>query len=211
MDKKEYLQYNKEFFEKWAKFYDIIEIAIKSVRKYIAKLVPKNSQLDIIDVCTGTGSLALQFAALNKFNVTGIDLSEAMLNQAQRKNIYPNLRFMKGDATRLPFEDSSFDICSISFGLHDMPHEIRLEALKEMVRIVKMSGYIIIADYNLPRNLFLQNLYFKFTKFYESEFYPSWYKGNYFENLFRLHRNKLVHNKTFFCGFIRVIVIKVKK
>ena len=94
--------------------------------------------MEILDLCTGTGSLALKFATKNGHNITGIDLSEAMLIQAHKRNKFSNLRFMKGDATNLPFDDSNKDICSISFGLHDMPQEIRLEAFNEMVRVVKI-------------------------------------------------------------------------
>ncbi len=211
MDKEEFIQKNKVFFEKWAKVYNFIEIAIKGVRKYISNLISNSSSLEILDLCTGTGSLALKFATKNGHNITGIDLSEAMLIQAHKRNKFSNLRFMKGDATNLPFDDSNKDICSISFGLHDMPQEIRLEAFNEMVRFVKPTGYLIVADYNRPKNSLLQNLYFKLTAVYESEFYPSWYWGNYFTQLIKLHPCSLIHNKTFLGAYMRILVIKPKK
>jgi len=211
MEKETFIKKNKEFFEKWAQFYDIIEIAVKGVRKYIVNLILNSSNLEILDVCTGTGSLALKFATMKKHKIIGIDLSEEMLTQARDKNKFSKVRFIKGDATELPFNNSSKDICTISFSFHDMPHEIRLEVFKEMFRVTKPTGYIIIADYNRPQNKLLQQFYFQFTKFYESEFYASWYWNNYFKDFLRMKPVNVLLNKTFRCAFIRVLVIKPKK
>lgn len=209
MEKKEFIKKNNDFFTKWARIYNIIEFFIRNLRKKIAEYIPNRKQVEILDVCTGTGSLALRFAKKNH-NVIGLDLSEAMLSKARRLNKFPNLKFIKGDATNMPFNDSTKDICSISFGFHDMPHNIRIEVFMEMVRVIKPKGYIFIIDYNQPRNKLLKILYYKLTSLYESEFYPSWYYGNYYNKLLENFSFRVIQNKTFMMDFARLIIIQKK-
>jgi ubiquinone/menaquinone biosynthesis C-methylase UbiE len=71
-----------------------------------------------------------------------------MLERAGRR-MKPDfcLKFMKANAAYLPFEDASFDDSSISLALHDMPRDIELKVLKEMRRVTKASGEILIVEY----------------------------------------------------------------
>ena len=84
--------------------------------------------------------------------VIGIDLSEAMLRVARRKNGLPNVTFQRADATALPFEDANFDAACVSFALHEMPATIRERVVREMARVTKVGGTVVVVDYALPRN-----------------------------------------------------------
>ena len=75
-------------------------------------------------------------------DVVGIDISEAMLKVARKKNKYLNLKLEVADATKLSIEDNSIDVSCVSFALHDMLLSIREKALQEMVRVTKPKGII---------------------------------------------------------------------
>ncbi|HWQ49364.1 MAG TPA: methyltransferase domain-containing protein, partial [Methanosarcina sp.] len=147
---KEYYLLVRKAFAILAPFYDIVAAPFSGVRDRMVNFTGAQKGSKILDIATGTGQQAFAFAKKG-CEVIGIDLSEAMLNVAKKKNKYRNAKFEIADATNLPFEDNSFDISSISFALHEMPLSIREKVLKEMVRVTKPKGIIVIADYDLPK------------------------------------------------------------
>jgi demethylmenaquinone methyltransferase/2-methoxy-6-polyprenyl-1,4-benzoquinol methylase len=130
-----------------------------------------------LDVATGTGQQAFAFAKKG-YEVIGVDLSEAMLNVAKKKNKYRNAKFEVADATNLPFEDNSFDVSSVSFALHEMPLSIREKVLKEMVRVTKQKGIVVVVDYDLPKNKLGRFLVYHFTVLYEPKYYKLFIKSD---------------------------------
>lgn len=100
-----------------------------------------------------------------------------MLKVADKKNTYVNLKFQVGDAANLSFEDSSFDVSSVAFALHDMPPTIRKRALKEMVRVTKAKGTMVIVDYALPGNKICRFLVYHLVKLWE-KYYPQFIKSD---------------------------------
>ena len=101
----------------------------------------------VLDCATGTGDLALEFQKqLNsQAQITGVDFCKEMLDQAQKKtqNI-KNIHFQQANVESLPFADHSFDICSIAYGLRNMTDPIK--ALKEMARVIKPGGVLMILE-----------------------------------------------------------------
>ncbi|HIE31514.1 MAG TPA: methyltransferase domain-containing protein [Methanosarcinales archaeon] len=107
----------------------------------------------VLDVCCGTGVLCAMIAEVvgAEGEVVGIDLSEKMLKRAEkRKN--DNMRFCLSNAEEIPYEDGYFDCASITFGLHEMPYQVRINVLCEMHRVVKPGGKIAVLDYSYPKN-----------------------------------------------------------
>ena len=101
-----------------------------------------------------------------------------MLKVANKKNRYKNVNFQVADATNLPFEDNSFDVSSVSFALHDMPLTIGEKALKEITRVTKPEGMIVIVDYSLPENKIGRFLIYHFVRLYERGYYSRFIKSN---------------------------------
>jgi len=101
-----------------------------------------------------------------------------MLRIARKKNKYANLKFVSADATALPFKSNTFDVSTISFALHDMPLTIRKRTLKEMVRVTKLTGTIIVVDYALPRNKIGRFLIYNVVRLYEGKTYRDFVKSN---------------------------------
>lgn len=144
----------KEMFENISKNYDFLNGCMtlfthRLIRKSALSLAKSNPE-KILDVCTGTGDTAILTA--EKFpnsQITAIDFSPSMLALAKKKaKKHPNICFLEADATNLPFENNSFDLCTISFGLRNLP-DIK-SALKEFFRILKPSGQLIILDTGKP-------------------------------------------------------------
>jgi len=176
-EEKEYYSLNERVFRKLAPFYDLIATPITKVRKQVVDFAGVKAGAKVLDVGTGTGKQAVAFARQG-YDVTGIDISDDMLRIARKKNEYPNLNFMPADATVLPFESGNFDVAMISFALHDMPVTIREKALKEMVRVTKPAGTIVVIDYSLPQNKIGRFLIYNVVRFYEGKTYRDFIKSD---------------------------------
>ena len=176
-EEKEYYSLVKRVFDILAPFYDIVTMPFSGVRDKVVNFADARNGSKILDIATGTGKQAFAFAKKG-FDVVGIDLSEAMLKVANKKNKYENVKFEVGDATNLPFEDEGFDVTSMSFALHDMPLTIREKALKEMVRVTKTKGMVVIVDYALPKNKIGRFLIYHFVNLYEGIYYSAFIKSD---------------------------------
>ncbi|MCA9311559.1 MAG: class I SAM-dependent methyltransferase, partial [Phycisphaerales bacterium] len=81
---------------------------------------------DVLDCACGTGDLTRSFADAGARSVTGLDFTPEMLEIARRRRLRSphqtgdTIRYVEGDAQRLPFEDASFDIVSIAFGIRNV-------------------------------------------------------------------------------------------
>ena len=99
-----------------------------------------------LDVATGTGDLAVELASRGA-SVIGMDFSAAMLERARAKA--PGLTFEEGDAQALAYPDASFDAATVGFGARnfgDLPL-----GLREMVRVVKPGGRVVILEITTPQ------------------------------------------------------------
>ncbi|MBA4418841.1 MAG: hypothetical protein C0392_13180 [Syntrophus sp. (in: bacteria)] len=115
-----------------------------------------------LDVACGTGDLSID-AAL-KFpgiTVTGLDFIKEMLDPGKVKVIGKGLQeridLMQGDALYLPFQDNTFDVAGIAFGIRNIPDRGR--ALREMARVVRPGGQIMVLEMAFTRNWFSNLLY----------------------------------------------------
>ena len=176
MGEEDYYSYIRKFFKRWAPVYDISEVFISGVRHTVVDFTNARNGSKILDVCAGTGKQTFAFAKRG-YEVVGIDLSEAMLRVARQKNKYENARFAAGDATKVPFEDNRFDVSCVSFALHDMPLTIREKVLKEMVRVTKSRGKVVIVDYGLPDNKLRRYLIYQVVRSYETKYYAEFIKS----------------------------------
>ena len=182
-EEKEYYSLIKKVFDVLAPFYDIVTMPFSRLRDKVVNFTNGINGSKILDVATGTGGQAFAFSKKG-YDVIGIDLSEAMLKVAYRKNKYGNVKFEVADATNLPFKNNSFDVSCVSFALHDMPLNIREKVLKEMVRVTTPEGMIVIVDYALPKNRVSRFLIYHFVKLYEREYYLKFINSD-FEALLR--------------------------
>jgi len=165
---KDYKKYNDQLFSRWAPVYDVFELILSDVRSQITKEInPINKS--VLDVATGTGSLAIDLSKSAE-KVVGIDLSSKMLDVAEKKRKNDNLSFLLMDASCMKFNDEEFDLVTISLGLHDMPLDIRTLVLEEVKRVLKRDGKLYILEYNTPKNN-LESALARLINTFESKYY----------------------------------------
>ncbi|PJI94993.1 demethylmenaquinone methyltransferase [Luteimicrobium subarcticum] len=99
----------------------------------------------VLDLAAGTGTSSEPYADAN-VRVVPCDLSVGMLAVGRRRS--PDLPFVAGDATALPFADASFDAVTISFGLRNVVDVHG--ALREMRRVVRPGGRLVVCEFSTP-------------------------------------------------------------
>lgn len=176
-EERDYYTLQNRVFSVFAHFYDPVVFPIRRLRRQVAAAARLQPGARILDVATGTGEQAFAFAKGVR-EVVGVDMSEAMLRVARRKNRFSNVTFQETDATDLPFEDASFDASTVSFGLHEMPASIRERAVREMARVTKPGGSIIVVDYALPSGRFANSAVFHAVRLYERDHYATFVKSD---------------------------------
>ena len=137
-------------------------------RKKVVRRVKKHQPETVLDIATGTGDLAIQFAKETEAKrVVGLDLSEGMLGVAREKSSkdsrLKSIEFIKGDSENLPFEDNSFDAISVSFGIRNF--ENLEKGLDEIFRVLNPGGLFIILETSVPTKFPWKQGYAIYTKY----------------------------------------------
>lgn len=133
------------------------------------RIVPPQGSEPILDMCTGTGDLALAYdrAAGGKAPIIGADFCHGMLERAvvkaKQAKAQDRIRFLEADAQKLPFPDNFFQISTVAFGLRNVTNTDR--GLSEMTRVTRPGGKVAILEFSRPRGKLLGKLYnFYFRK-----------------------------------------------
>jgi demethylmenaquinone methyltransferase/2-methoxy-6-polyprenyl-1,4-benzoquinol methylase len=127
------------------------------------RLVPPGGDAPVLDLCTGTGDLALAYdrAARGRVPVVGADFCHEMLVRAvgktRRRGAGARVAYVEADAQRLPFADSQFQITTVAFGLRNVTDTDR--GLAEMVRVTRPGGRVAILEFSRPRGWVFGGLY----------------------------------------------------
>src|SRR6266542_903495 len=117
-----------------------------SWRKRAAEIVASWRPNEIVDLASGTGDLALALQKkLPGAEIVAVDFLPEMLELAKRKGVHQTV---VADAMNLPFVDGSFDCVSVAFGLRNM--EDWGKALREMSRVLRANGHLLVLEFSLP-------------------------------------------------------------
>lgn len=126
-----------------------------------------------LDLCCGTGDVAFALAAAGA-RTTGMDFSAPMLAVAEaRKSKVQSPRskvcaeagpvFLQGDALHTPFPDAHFDLVTVSYGLRNLASVD--DGLREMWRVLKPGGRLLVLDFGKPDNACWRGAYFAYLRF----------------------------------------------
>ena len=132
-------------------------------KRRVAELAAVKPGQCALDLCCGTGDLALTLAQLGA-EATGLDFSSQMLEVAEtrrQKNSklkVQSLKFIQGDAQQIPFPDNSFDIVTVGYGLRNLTSWET--GLDEMLRVAKPGARLIVLDFGKPANALWRAIYF---------------------------------------------------
>jgi demethylmenaquinone methyltransferase/2-methoxy-6-polyprenyl-1,4-benzoquinol methylase len=169
--------------------YDLINQLItwgmdKKWRQKAAKSCLAFRPQKVLDLCCGTGDLAINIANLADYPVEihGMDYSQPMLEIARSKAsvlLAKNINFVSGEASKIPFADEFFDCVGISFAFRNLTYKNPLAAshLAEIVRVLKKDGHCIIAESSQPANGFIRALYHFYMRQYVARI-GGWLSGN---------------------------------
>jgi len=114
----------------------------------------------ILDICCGTGAVIAAFANRYPESVTvGYDFSRGMLRKAQNKQESFKTIFIEGDAAALPFADESFDVVTCSHALYELKRQTRQIALREMKRIIRSNGTVLLMEHEVPDHPLIKILF----------------------------------------------------
>jgi demethylmenaquinone methyltransferase/2-methoxy-6-polyprenyl-1,4-benzoquinol methylase len=151
-----------------ARHYDLLNHLLSlNVDRYwrwrTTRLVPPAGAGPILDVCTGTGDLALAYdrAARGGVPIIGADFCLPMLlparDKTRRQRASERIGFVEADAQRLPFPENTFQLTSVAFGLRNVADTDR--GLAEMVRVTRAGGRVAILEFSRPRHWLFGPLY----------------------------------------------------
>lgn len=136
-------------------------------RRQTVRRVPPDGNAPILDVCTGTGDLALAYwkKARRRVPVVGTDFTHEMLTRARakagriaaRRTGTAAVTFLEADTQRLPFADGTFQIVCVAFGLRNVADTQR--GLREMVRVCRPGGRVAVLEFSMPRNRIIRGVY----------------------------------------------------
>ena len=158
-----------KMFDNIAESYDFLNhtlsLGMDNIWRKIAIKKLSNNPTTILDIATGTGDFAISASKYTNATITGIDISQGMLdvglNKIAKKELTTRIQLQLADSENLPFEDNSYDAITAGFGVRNF--EDLNKGLSEMHRTLKKDGIVAILEPSEPTHFPLKqfyNLYF---------------------------------------------------
>jgi len=130
-------------------------------REAISKIKGDFRNPAIIDVATGTGDLAIEAVTISPSKITGIDISEKMLELGRQKikakDLGNFIEFIKCDSENICFGDGTFDVAMVAFGVRNFADPLR--GISEMRRVIRSGGLIVILEFSRPDGFIFKHIY----------------------------------------------------
>lgn len=136
-------------------------------RRALREILDPRQAQRLLDIACGTGDFSLAIARRMHpdSRIIGLDLSEGMLavmrDKVTKAGLERQISCEQGDSEQLRWEDATFDVVTIAFGIRNFAH--RETALREILRVLRPGGRLVILELSVPENAFLRwcyNLYF---------------------------------------------------
>lgn len=167
MTEQTYTDHVRDVFDNTARTYDFLNhlFSFTIDSRWRARLVKRSearSGARVLDVCCGTGDVALAFAhRIPNSSVVAIDFSQGMLERARTKiearGLEGRIALAAEDALALPYAEESFDVAVNSFGIRTL--EDRPKAISEMVRVTRKGGRVLLMEFLPPPPTLFGHLY----------------------------------------------------
>lgn len=147
-------------FDRIAPTYDVLNHVLSGNidarwRKRAVKMLGLTGTERVLDACAGTGDLAIALKKGGAGEVVGTDFAPAMLEVAAEKE--PSIQWQVADTTALPFEDESFDVATVGFGVRNL--ENLDGGLADLCRVLRPGGRLLVLEFNRPPNPIVRAVY----------------------------------------------------
>ena len=169
----------REMFDRIAPAYDFMNRMMtfgvdKRWRRKAVRLVANSPQVTqqseprILDIATGTGDLAIALSrAIPKAHITGIDLSEGMLEIGRRKvtehGLANRIELLCADCLEMPFPDNTFDCITVAYGVRNF--QCLADGYREMARVLRPGGLLCVIELSTPSSSLIRPFYNFYTKY----------------------------------------------
>jgi len=139
----------------------------KGWRRKAIKLLKDSNPKQILDIATGTADFAIEAIKLNPDKVTGIDISEGMLNLGKEKikhlKLENKIHLQLGDSENLKFDNNTFDAITVGFGVRNF--ENLEKGIKEIYRVMKPNATFVVLEFSKPKTFPIKQLYNFYFKY----------------------------------------------
>lgn len=133
----------------------------KRWRKTALNSITDSESKKLLDVACGTGDFSIAAVQAGVEEVTGIDISEKMIEIGKQKirkaGLEKKITLLEGDSEQMVFEDASFDVVTVAFGVRNF--ENLKKGLREIQRVLKPGGKVIILEFSMPVRFPVKQLY----------------------------------------------------
>ena len=135
-------------------------------RNKVVQIVADAQPINILDIATGTGDLAINLTRTNASQIIGLDISEGMLDVGRqkilKKELHKTIDMVVGDSENLPFDDNAFDAITVAFGVRNFENlEI---GLAEILRVLKPGGIVVVLETSVPTKFPFKQGYYLHTR-----------------------------------------------
>ena len=139
----------------------------KGWRKKAVALFKDKPPFHLLDVATGTGDFAITALNINPGKITGVDISEGMLEMGRKKlaekGLGSKIELLFGDSEQLPFPDKTFDAAMVAFGVRNFGDLDK--GLREINRVLQPGGKLVILEFSNPQSFLIKQLYWFYFRY----------------------------------------------
>ena len=148
-------------FDRIAPTYDVLNHVLSGNvdtrwRRRAARMLAFDGSERVLDVCCGTGDLSVAMLEGGAGEVVGTDFAPAMVELAREK-AGERIEFRVADSTQLPFEDATFDVVTVGFGVRNL--EDMDGGFREARRVLRPGGRFLVLEFSRPPNPVFRGVY----------------------------------------------------
>lgn len=137
-------------------------------KKEIAKLVVEKNPSKVLDIATGTADIPILLSKIDNCKITGVDISKKMIEAGKKKikrqNLLEKITLEIGNAEELKYDSDNFDVATICFGVRNFQYLEK--SLNEAYRVLKSSGWLVIYETSVPKNIIIRFFYIIISSLY---------------------------------------------
>jgi demethylmenaquinone methyltransferase / 2-methoxy-6-polyprenyl-1,4-benzoquinol methylase len=159
----------KEMFDGIAPTYDFLNRFLSlgidiGWRKKALRMISSYQVKQLLDVATGTGDFAfMAYQILKPTKITGVDISDQMLEIAKKKKKTEMIEFITGDSEALPFPDNNFDGATVAFGVRNF--ENLENGLKEIYRVLQPGSPLLVLEFSKVEKFPAKQLFYIYSRY----------------------------------------------